>query len=111
MTGCSKPSAAAPVFEQPWHAQVFAVTVALNEAGHFSWNEWTETFSRTLRQHGVDHQLNGGDDYFRAWLAALETLLAASGAAAPDDIDTLSDAWARSYRDTPHGDPVKLRWE
>ena len=28
---------ASTVFEEPWHAQVFAITVALNEAGVFQW--------------------------------------------------------------------------
>ena len=28
--------APSPVFEEPWHAQVFAITVALNEAGVFN---------------------------------------------------------------------------
>ena len=48
-----------PVFEQPWHAQVFALTVGLNEAGHFSWTDWVERFSTTLKEHGHDRALNG----------------------------------------------------
>jgi len=31
--------APSPVFEEPWHAQVFAITVALNEAGVFQWTD------------------------------------------------------------------------
>ena len=33
-------SAPEPVFEAPWHVQLFALTVHLNEAGHFVWGDW-----------------------------------------------------------------------
>ena len=42
-----------PVFEEPWHAQVFAITVALNEAGIFQWTDWAHQFSTTLK-HNTD---------------------------------------------------------
>ena len=32
-----------PVFAEPWQAQAFALAVALNERGLFSWTEWAET--------------------------------------------------------------------
>ena len=44
--------APAPVFEEPWHAQVFAITVALNEAGVFQWTDWANRFGATLKQRG-----------------------------------------------------------
>ena len=28
-------------FAAPWHAEVFALAVHLNEAGHFCWAEWS----------------------------------------------------------------------
>ncbi len=40
MSDCAEIAAPEPVFAEPWHAQVFAVTVALNEAGRFAWSEW-----------------------------------------------------------------------
>ena len=52
-----------PVFEAPWHAHVFALTVHLNEAGHFAWADWAERFGATLARHGVARALNGGEDY------------------------------------------------
>ena len=60
-----------PVFEEPWHAQVFALTVHLNEAGHFDWPDWAARFGQTLAQHGLDRDLNGGADYFDAWFERL----------------------------------------
>ncbi|KPA22233.1 Nitrile hydratase beta subunit [Shimia sp. SK013] len=97
-----------PAFEAPWHAQVFALTVAMNEAGHFSWTEWAEIFGATLKAHGLARELDGGEDYFNAWLAALETLLRGRDLAKPEAIETMRDAWKQAYLSTPHGDPVKL---
>ena len=42
-----------PAFESPWHAQVFALTVYLNEAGHFAWPDWAQRFGATLARHGL----------------------------------------------------------
>ena len=95
-------------FDEPWHAQVFALTVALSEAGRFSWAEWTETLGAALARLGKSRELDGGDDYFAAWLEALEGLLARLGDAEPDRVEDLRDAWEAAYLATPHGKPVRL---
>jgi nitrile hydratase accessory protein len=95
-------------FEEPWHAEVFALTVALSEAGRFSWADWTETLGATLARHGQSRELDSGSDYFVAWLEALESLLARLGDAEPDRVEDLRDAWEAAYLATPHGKPVKL---
>jgi nitrile hydratase accessory protein len=82
--------------------------VALSEAGRFSWTEWTEVFGATLARHGLSRELDGGDDYFAAWLEALESFLALRGDAEPDQVEYLRDAWEAAYLATPHGKPVKL---
>ncbi len=97
-----------PVFEAPWHAQTFALTVYLNEAGHFAWTDWATRFGATLAQHGLDRDLNGGDDYFAAWLETLENVLSELGMAAPDMVETLRAQWETAYLSTPHGAPVTL---
>lgn len=97
-----------PVFEAPWHAQVFALTVFLNEAGHFAWPVWADRFGATLKRHGVARELNGGEDYFAAWLETLEGFLAEIGMADPADVAALRDAWEAAYLRTPHGQPVHL---
>lgn len=109
MTECISHSAPEPVFVEPWHAQVFAVTVALNEAGRFEWPDWAARFSATLKRHGLDRELDGGDDYFHAWLETLETFLIEQGTALPDDVQDLHRAWEEAYLTTPHGQPVHLR--
>lgn len=97
-----------PVFTEPWHAQVFALTVHLNETGHFDWSDWVKRFSATLTAHGLTKELDGGEDYFNAWLETLETLLADAGQAAPDQIEQVRAAWETAYLCTPHGEPVRL---
>ncbi len=99
----------APVFEQPWHAQLFALTVALNETGEFSWPDWAERFSGTLARHRLAGDLDGGDDYFLAWLETLEAFLAEAGTARPDLMREVRAAWEEAYLSTPHGEPVQLK--
>ena len=96
------------VFEQPWHAQLFALTVQLNCDGCFDWSDWTKIFAATLKTHGLSKSLNGGDDYFAAWLAAFEVLLNDLQLAKPAQIEDMRVAWAQAYLHTPHGQPVKL---
>ncbi|MFC3117789.1 nitrile hydratase accessory protein [Jhaorihella thermophila] len=99
-----------PVFTQPWHAQVFALTVHLNEIGPvFPGLTGRRGFSDTLARHGHARELDGGDDYFNAWLETLERFLAELGRAAPEDVERLRAAWEEAYLTTPHGAPVRLR--
>lgn len=98
-----------PVFSEPWHAQVFALTVHLNETGHFDWPDWAARFSTTLAAHGLGRELDGGDDYFTAWLETLETLLAEQRKALPAQLEQARAAWQAAYLSTPHGEPVRLK--
>lgn len=98
-----------PAFEAPWHAQIFALTVHLNAAGLFDWPDWAARFGATLKRHGLARELNGGDDYFAAWLETLEALLAQDGLASSQDVQALRDAWEIAYLDTPHGTPVTIK--
>ncbi len=100
-----------PAFETPWHAQVFALTVHLNETGVLNWPDWTQAFGATLHRHGLNKSLNGGDDYFVAWLETLEGFLQSQNLATADTIETLRDAWKAAYLCTPHGKPVHLNEE
>lgn len=97
-----------PRFEEPWHADVFALTVLLNEKGLFSWGEWTTRFGQSLAEHRLDHALNGGSDYFLAWIDALEGLLMSKDLAAGEDLARLKQGWTDAYLSTPHGQPVRL---
>lgn len=93
-----------PVFAEPWQAQAFALVVHLIERGAFSRAEWTEALAERRRSGG-----DGGEEYYRSWLAALETLLERKGLADSAALAELQAAWAEAYRRTPHGRPVRLR--
>ena len=75
-------------FAEPWEAQVFALAVALNERGVFTWREWTEA--------------TAGGGYER-WLAELERI-----AGELVDLAAHREAWARAAARTPHGMPIEL---
>ena len=72
-----------PVFDAPWQAEAFAVTVALNEAGYLDWSEWAQYLSQALREAGqsdesslaIVHDREGNDAYYHAWLVALERVV------------------------------------
>ena len=97
-----------PVFQEPWHAQIFAITVHLHQSEMFGWPDWASRFSETLKVHGLSKELNGGDDYFHAWLVTLENLLSDQELASDPEIGRLVTAWREAYLATPHGQPVKL---
>ena len=85
----------------------FAVTVCLNEQGHFSWSEWTGWFGPAGAPR-FDKQLNGGEDYFLVWLETLEAVLQRLDMASLDQLASVKTAWQNAYLSTPHGAPVRL---
>lgn len=95
-------------FDDPWQAQLFALTVALSEAGHFSWPDWTAAFGTILRRHGADRALDGRTDYYAAWLETLEHLLDETGLASSAEAARVRHHWEHAYLATPHGQPVRL---
>jgi len=93
-------------FDAPWHGQAFALVVALNEAGHFNWPEWTERFGPALKAASQNGPLDGSDDYYTAWVAALETMLTQKGIADDDLLSAMKANWTAAFLATPHGQPV-----
>ncbi len=102
----SAPPPPAP-FDRPWHAQAFALAVALNEAGHFPWTLWAERFGATLSKARATGPLDGSDDYYRAWVATLEGILSETDPKAARALADWKAAWTEAYLSTPHGQPVK----
>lgn len=92
-------------FDEPWQAEAFALAVQLHRQGVFSWNEWSETLGAEIAKL----EAAGDEDYFRCWLNAVETLVARKGLASREELAGIAAAWADAYRDTPHGEPVRLR--
>ena len=97
-----------PVFNEPWQAEVFALTLSLHASHLFTWTEWAETLSASIH----DAQLNGdpdlGNTYYDHWLNALEKMLISKGIANDAKLQQLQHAWDKAARATPHGEPITL---
>lgn len=88
-------------FEEPWQAQLFALTVALNEAGHFTWPEWAEVFGPRVQSVEAEH-------YWQIWSEALVVMLEERGISDADAVNALTERWQAAARATPHGQPILL---
>jgi nitrile hydratase accessory protein len=97
------------VFREPWEAHAFALTVSLHERGLFTWPEWADALGAQISAAQARGDADLGDTYYRHWLAALETLVAAKGATTADELARTRDAWDRAADRTPHGQPIELQ--
>jgi nitrile hydratase accessory protein len=100
-----------PVFREPWEAQAFALAVALNARGLFTWTEWAAALSEEIKRAQAAGDPDLGNTYYRHWLAALERILAEKGVASAVMLERYRDAWDHAADRTPHGSPIELREE
>lgn len=63
------------VFREPWHAQLFAITIALHESGVMSWTEWTDMLAKEIAARKPNPGSDSEDEHYGSWQAALERLL------------------------------------
>lgn len=68
-----------PVFESPWQAKTFAMTMQLYESGAFTWVEWADELSKNIADFEVDRSIQCSDDYYSLWHLSLEQMLARKG--------------------------------
>ena len=94
-----------PAFDAPWHARVFALAVAENEAHRLSWSDWTARLTMSLRKCGLSRALNGGDDFFLAWLDTLESILVEEGRIERGDIELAMAELAKAHAHEPQNVP------
>ncbi len=75
------------MFAEPWEATAFALVVNLAQAGHYSWQEWVEYFSREIAS-AKEEELAGRPtpSYYEHWLAAAEKLMVAKGLASREQL-------------------------
>ncbi|MFQ6017248.1 MAG: nitrile hydratase accessory protein [Kiloniellaceae bacterium] len=97
-----------PVFNAPWEAQAFAISLRLFEAGHFTWAEWSDYLAAEIEAAQKRGDPDLGNTYYRHWLAALEKIVADKGLLLSGALTERKAAWAKAYRETPHGQPVAL---
>ncbi|MDQ7977542.1 nitrile hydratase accessory protein [Paraburkholderia sp. SARCC-3016] len=98
----------APVFNAPWEAAAFAMTLALYRRGVFTWAEWAAYLHDAIRDAQSAGDPDRGDTYYRHWLTALERIAAAKGCVTPAGLLERREAWDRAARRTPHGQPIEL---
>ena len=97
-----------PIFREPWEAEAFALTLALHEQGLFSWPEWSRALAAQIQLAQASGDADLGDTYYRHWLKALETLVAAAGATSADELSRCRSAWRHAAERTQHGQPIEL---
>lgn len=73
----------APVFNEPWEARAFAITLRLQERGLFTWPEWSAALAHEIAQAQLRGDQDLGNTYYIHWLKALESVLAERGISAP----------------------------
>ena len=62
-------------FREPWHAQLFAITIALHESGVMGWTEWSDMLAKEIEARAPVPGSDPEDEYYGSWQAALERLL------------------------------------
>ena len=97
-----------PVFNEPWEAEAFAMTLNLYAQGYFTWPEWVERLGAEISAAPDAGDADRGDTYYLHWLKALEGLVAEKGLLTTDDLANRRDAWDKAARATPHGQPIML---
>ena len=66
------------VFEEPWQAHAFAMTLQLHEKGVFTWPEWATALTHEIRAGQTRGEASDGSLYYTYWLNALEQLVIAA---------------------------------
>jgi nitrile hydratase accessory protein len=98
-----------PVFQAPWEAEAFAMTLSLHARGVFTWHEWAATLAGELAAATARGEPDDGTHYYEHWLAALEKLVATKNVLTSDELERRVREWDEAARATPHGSPIELR--
>jgi nitrile hydratase accessory protein len=60
------------VFAEPWEARIFAIVVALHQAGRFEWKDFSALLADTIR---ASEAAGHCEPYYEHWFEAAETLI------------------------------------
>ena len=97
-----------PVFDAPWQAQAFAMTLSLHASGAFTWRDWAHALAAELSAAAEHGKPDDGSRYYEHWLTALEKLVGDIGIVSKHELDRRASEWQAAARATPHGKPVQL---
>ena len=100
-----------PVFEAPWQAQAFAMTLALHERGEFTWKEWAQTLAGVIAEVRLRNEADTGERYYEHWLTALERIATRKGLVTDALLLARRQQWEEAAHRTPHGLPIELHFE
>jgi nitrile hydratase accessory protein len=84
------------VFESAWAARLFGMTVALNQAQRFHWNQFRDRLIDEIaaaERNGID------STYYARWFAAFERLLADTGLVTPAELQARAGEFECGHRD------------
>ena len=98
----------APVFNEPWEAQAFALAVCLSEVGCFTWPEWVAMLSQEIKAAQERGDPGLGNTYYQHWLNALERICTETELVNHENMRERQEQWRRAYLNTPHGQPIEL---
>lgn len=97
-----------PVFDEPWQAQAFALTVKLSEAGHFTWSEWANIFGVEIAEATKKGKGCGNENYYLCWLAALEKIVSVKNILTRSQLLGRQEEWRHANEHTEFGKPINL---
>jgi nitrile hydratase accessory protein len=74
------------VFQAPWESRLFGVTISLNRAGMFAWDEFRDLLIEEIRAWERQGRARAEWSYYELWAAALERVLASKGLCGAGDL-------------------------
>jgi nitrile hydratase accessory protein len=98
-------------FAEPWQAEALALSIALQETGHVTRTEWSDTLSDEIEKALAAGDRADGRTYYNHVVAALERLVEEKGLLAAAALERRRHDWEEAYRRTPHSEPVVLAKE
>lgn len=91
-------------FSASWHAQAFALCLALYEAGIFEWSEFSDALGVELATSAVATD----DEYYQCYIDALTRLLGTKQHLDQPQLNQMIARWRHAYLSTAHGSPVTI---
>lgn len=93
-----------PAFDEPWQAQVYAMSQVLIDSGKVTPARWAATLGEAIQQQLALGKGDTTETYFIAVSNALETVLAIED----EEVAQVVESWRDAYLTTPHGKPVLI---
>ena len=87
------------VFEAPWEARIFGITMSLHDAGLFEWEEFRQLLIDEIQSWDAAGHPDEEWSYYERWAAAFERLLAGKELCGMPELQDRIAAFA----ERPHG--------